>query len=76
MPDPITQSAIESNNHVETLHEFTTEVKIPINECFISLGIPPEFFKEDAARAQSLAKAQADLNGMRQFLGRVCKSSM
>ena len=68
MPDPITQSAIESNNHVETLHEFATEVKIPINECFISLGIPPEFFKEDAARAQSLAKAQADLNGMRQFL--------
>src|SRR3954465_6988717 len=50
--------------------EIAQEVKIPINECFISLSVPAGFFKfkEDTARRQTLVELQTALPVKEQLL--------
>jgi hypothetical protein len=49
------------------LMDLAVEVKIPINTCFISLGVPDNFFKmNSSAQSQALKAAQAKLQAEEQ----------
>jgi hypothetical protein len=50
---------------VDHLIELAAEVKVPISDCYIPLGVPAGFFKQDSSRTQALAEVRANLQGQR-----------
>lgn len=69
MSDQNTIAPTTGASQPDVLIEMAEEVKIPLSDLFISIGVPLEFFKEDAqAQARNQVQAEAELESINREL--------